>query len=81
MSTLNPDQFATKSIRSRSVPNVEDERLTARLEGLRDHLSRSREWAEQKGGFRDRVVETVHIERELEKRGIPHQRVTRRDWA
>jgi|SRR5262245_30627892 len=65
-----------KAIRTRSIPNVDTDRLTQRLDDLRDLIPAARGWAEQKSMFKARVRETINIERELTRRGVPFEPVT-----
>jgi hypothetical protein len=65
-----------RPIRTKSVGNVDTDRLSRRLEHLRDWIPRSGEWAEQKGPFGDRVRETVNVERELKRRNVEFKPVT-----
>lgn len=77
---MAPVSVATRVRRSR-VRNITIERLRGRLDYLRWYIRQSREWAEQKGPFRNRVCEIVAIERELDRRHVEYPRVSRRAWA
>lgn len=70
----------TTRIRTSRCKNIALHRLISRLEFLRDYITRSREWAEQKEDFRARVREILAIENELTRRRVECRRVTRRDW-
>lgn len=59
-----------RAIRTRSIPNVETERLLGRLEHLRGTFRDVGAWTEQKSDFRPRVRETMNIERELTRRDV-----------
>lgn len=68
---------ASTPIKRRSTPNVESTRLIRRLEWLRAKLKDSR-WAEQKAPWKARVIEAIHVEDELRRRGLRFHPVTRR---
>lgn len=72
---------AATRVRTSRVNHITLERLLARLDFLRVHITRSREWAEQREPFRARVREIVSIERELDRRHVDYRRVSRRAWA
>ncbi len=65
-----------KRIRTRSIKNVETERLQARLEYMREHLVSRARSHEQKSPFKDDVRQIINIERELTFRGVPFVPVT-----
>lgn len=75
MGALHPDQFGEKSIRTKSMPNVETERLSGRLEGLRKNLTGVSSY-DGRAQFGDRVREAINIERELTRRGTEFKPVT-----
>lgn len=67
---------ASTPVRTKSIPNVETDRLARRLDYLRDHMRDAGAWAEQKNDLRARVREVVNIERELARRDVPFEPVT-----
>ncbi len=58
-----------KRIRTRSIPNVETERLVARLDFIRTNRASLLRAADQKVDVRALAREAVNIERELTRRG------------
>jgi len=65
-------------IHTSRTKNISLERLLGRLEYLREYITRSREWAEQKEQFKARVREIVAVENELDRRHVVYRRVSRR---
>lgn len=63
-------------IRTRSITNVETDRLTGRLAYVGAHRTEMLRDAEQKYDVRVVARECVNIERELTRRGIPFRPVT-----
>jgi hypothetical protein len=68
--------MAEKRIHTRSFPNVETERLLARLEYMRVNLARLGSECEQKNDFRAHAREVINCERELLFRQVPFVPVT-----
>lgn len=62
--------ITTRSIRTRSIPNVDDARLLFRLELLRDLFEPPMRGIDARSELRVRVREAVLIEAELLRRGI-----------
>lgn len=67
---------AETRIKTRSIPNVDTERLLRRLEYMRENIKRLARECEQKNDFRAHVREIVNIERELARRDVAFMPVT-----
>jgi len=66
----------TRSIRTRSIPNVETDRLLGRLAFIRVHRASLLHDCVQKVDVRVLARECVNLERELTRRGVPFEPVT-----
>lgn len=68
--------YPEKRIKTRSMPNVEDERLLERLEWIRSHWKKLLKRDTGRNVFADTVREIMNIERELCHRRIPFKPMT-----
>lgn len=69
--------LADVKIRARSLPHIEDERLAARLEGLRRLLALGA-FPGSRMQFGFKANEAAYIEDEMRRRGLDFAPVTRR---